>query len=233
MTTPSKAPSLVDAGEYVPYAKKHNAELRGKQGQDCLLLSDIWPQPDWIRLVKNGMSEELAAAKFIAYNCLRNKPRAAWTRDISGEDWLAAYKTAVTMVRGIVESASAADQLTNIDLLLLEKLQLKKEDVRSRSVAENIIFWAAGMGGDRTLKSIDSATLRLRQMKKWLARMGWPHSESAWKTSIVPVKLTSGTWRISRVDGKQWVILSEVVYSDEKEVLQAAIKMADKEVAEK
>ena len=37
---------LEDAGDYVPYAKKHLAQPRTAK-QDGISLDALWPEPDW------------------------------------------------------------------------------------------------------------------------------------------------------------------------------------------
>lgn len=229
----AKESLLNDAGEIIPNARKHLAESTGKRVQEVCELSDFWPEPNWKQLVDAGMDAELAASKYFIYKSLRNKPRAHGVRNISGVDWAEAYRVAVVLVREFVESTHTTEGLLQLNTFLLAKNGKTFDDLKGASVADNIVYWGAGLGGDRILKSVLSGTLRLRQMRKWQAKLGWPYSDDALITSIVPVELTDNTWRVGRVEGKHWVILSKSIYNNEADVVQAAIDMAKAEVSTK
>ena len=58
---PAPAPKIGDAGEYLPFARKHLAQETGPTLQDGVTLDDLWPEPDWEQLVAGGMPVQVAA----------------------------------------------------------------------------------------------------------------------------------------------------------------------------
>jgi len=64
-------------------------------------------------------------------------------------------------------------------------------------------------------------------MAIWLWKLGWPESDAAWKTSIVPVQLQGDlTWRVSQVEGDVYKFIVDTAYPDEASVLEAAREAA-------
>lgn len=227
-----KSALMQDAGEFVPEARKHNAELTGKQSQNGATLAELWPEPDWKGLVTKGEPVDLVAAKFVGYNSLRTKPRPPFVRGLGGA-WVTAYRCAIGHLREIYENAQSLKELETVNSQLCQRIGIDFANLRNLGVEKASVFWAAGMGGEKILKSPASGTLRLREMKRWLHKMGWPASDAAWRTSIIPLKLTDKTWRVVRVEGDKWVAVVETIYLDEAQALSAAIETAEKEDASK
>lgn len=223
---------LYDAGELVPNARKHL--VRAREPRECggVTLADLWPEPDWRSLVQAGQPRELVAKKFIGYQSIRKRPRPAGVRGFTLERWEDAYRVAVGLLRQIYENATDISELYKVSDRLRDALNLSKDECRPVS-EQNMVYWAAGFGGERTLKAPGPGTLRLAAMGTWLAKLGWPESDAAWKTSILPVQLQKDhTWRIAQVEGDLYKFIDNTVYQDEASVLEATLKVATKKANE-
>lgn len=215
-----------DAGEFVPYARKHAATAQGSQIVGSATLAELWPEPDWKALVRAGMSAELAAYKLIGYHSLRAKPRPGGTFNVSAEAWEEAYRQSIWLLRLLYEQAETIDQCRNIADSLLILMGINRAQLKAGPVSEYLVYWAAGGGGTRTIHPPVPTTARLCSLRTWLARMGWPESDAAWRTAITPLALTNGTWVVAQADGNGWRILAER-FTSEQAVLTAAIEMAN------
>jgi len=105
---------LQDAGEVVPYARKHLVASQEQRATGAITLADIWPEPDWLAMVQAGHSRELVARKFIGYQSIRNRPRAAGIRGFTAERWQEAYRAAVAILRRMYEEANEVVELSKV-----------------------------------------------------------------------------------------------------------------------
>jgi hypothetical protein len=85
MTDKKSLSPIEDAGEFIPYARKHmmpetedNSSHTGETKPDKIQkisLLDLWQEPDWIQLKTLGTDASAVASMFMIYSNIRKSPR--------------------------------------------------------------------------------------------------------------------------------------------------------------
>lgn len=71
---------IIDAGVFVPYAKKHYYKKSEKPKENSnetkiISLRTLWPEPDWINILESGVDIKVIATLAMTYKSIRKKPR--------------------------------------------------------------------------------------------------------------------------------------------------------------
>jgi hypothetical protein len=66
---------MQDAGEFIPYAAKHRDQTRKSHSAESDVLSQLWPEPDWLELSSTGKcAPHTLAALAVTYWGLGTEP---------------------------------------------------------------------------------------------------------------------------------------------------------------
>lgn len=216
-----------DVGDFVPYAKKHLAESRGKR-QENVTLDDLWPQPDWNIIVQLGMPVKVAAMVAMIRDGLATKPRTA-SQSVSNEEWRIAYDIAVPLIRDLLMASQTVEEAKDINNRLAHALGFDLK-TRSSNISDHVEFWAAGRGTTR-FRAPGNKTLRQAMLSHWLPKMGWPASDLTYKTTIVPIEFKGPVWRIGRIEGKHVHYLNKATFQCEADAIRVCLEESAKIVA--
>lgn len=211
-----------DAGEFVPYARKHLAREEGKSTQDAITLKELWPEPDWRAERDAGRPAEVLAYLFMVYDGLAKAPRATGCRTsdkgMTDKDWRDTYQDAIELLRQLFEETQTLDQAKQINERMAAKLGFTIKTIPKLPDYEAAVFWAAGRG-KRNLRAPGNRTARQDALARWLPVFEWPDSDELLQCGLVPIDLTDGTWRIARVNGNRFEWESELVVATEEEAI--------------
>lgn len=201
----SAVAKLEDAGELIPHARKHLARATGPKGQHSVKLADLFPEPDWHR-VSLIRGAECAAHLFMLYDSLATSPRAGHSFGVWPGDWRRGYEEGIALVREFFVQATTVELAKQDCEWMAAKFGETPESiVKNRKVADVLPYWSV-LQGHRKASPFGRLTLRQRELARWLPKLGWPESDIACKTCIVPVKLTSG-WAIAQIKGNSYHIV--------------------------
>jgi hypothetical protein len=215
-----------DVGEHVPYARKHLAEKSGKRTQDTCTLKELWPEPDWAKMIDNGQDRQMVAYLAMVYDGLSTKPRTN-ARKIPDELWEQGYIEAIKILRKLFEQTKTLEQAKQLNNRMLEALGLTKESMKILPMTDTYVYWAAGRG-TRTLYSPVNLTARHQIMAEWICDMGWPESKAALKSALFPLEFKDGQWGIARIAGNGYA-WGDDRYPTSKTAIQSIMDRSEKE----
>lgn len=234
MTQPTPvAAKLDDAGDFIPFARKHLSQQQSEAAQDVRAeignasprLADLFPEPTWTALVDEGRQIECVAYLAMLYESIRKTPRAGGVFRLTTAQWSEAYVDAVEWLRGFFRSVGTLAEAKAVARSMAARYRSTPAEIVKRPVAEVAGYWAASPGGKRTMHSLGALSVRQASLAKWLPSLGWPHSDSALVANIVPVALEGGGWRVAQIKGDAFYFRS-----DRLQGLHEAISMCSEEI---
>lgn len=212
---------MEDAGELIPWARKHLATKVGQQRQDSITLNELWPEPDWHSWCDGRRSRDTVARIAMLYAGLARSPKkACW--GLSEYQWRQAYIDSIQTLRQLLMDTHTLEEVKNTNERFAALFGFSLDDIRRLPMVRMAPFFAAGRGSTRSASGPGSMTLRTAELARWLPRLGWPESDAALKTPIIPVKLTDGTWRVSRISGNRYYFLPECLPKSEEDAVRMA-----------
>lgn len=248
---------LDDVGEYIPYAAKHLrgqessedggdadgaydgrqlADGRAKQIRREYALAKLWPEPDWVGMVRDGKQEKTVAYMAMFYHSLNKCPRTEKCRsDIDAEDWPAAYAEALIHLRQLFIETHTLEDARNITSRLAKRLGKSLSQIGNERASRNLVFWAAGKGTSR-LQSPGYLSLHQTLIAKHLFALGWPHHGKA----LLASKLTpfpdnnagKTEWRVGKARGRS-VYFEDGIYQSAEEACAKIVSILEAEAASK
>ena len=216
-----QAAKLEDAGELIPLARKHLARATGRRGQDSVKLADLFPEPDWHR-VSLMRGAECAAWLAMLYDSLAKSPRAGGY-NASPADWHKAYEDGIALVREFFVQATTLELAKQSTEWMAARFGETAKTICQRKVMEVLPYWAV-MPGQRRAYPLGRMTLRQYQLALWLPKLGWPESDLALKTCMVPFKSKAG-WEIGQIKGDGYYPL-QANLPDETAAIAACLREA-------
>ena len=225
MTSP---PKFEDAGEHVPYARKHLAVATGKQAGDGARLADLFPEPEWAALIDAGMPADCAAHLAMVYESMATSPKKGGMFGLSDAQWLDAYIEGVAMMKEFFAQARTVEQAKSAASWMAAHWKATPKSIAAMPVARTAAYWAVGGGGSRRAKPPGALTPRQSLLAQWMHRMGWPGSDLALRANIFPVQLSeSKKWVPAELVGTRFRLIGDPTPSVE-EALDRAIAEAQR-----
>lgn len=186
---------IKDVGEYIPHAKKHSYEQnrdkpagvsKGKE-DNKIVLSLLWPEPDWIALADGGRDVSVLAIICGIYHRLAKKPiQSSYLSinnvEISMSMWEKAF---VEVVEWLKEHCENAVSLTDI-----KELRAKFDNQFSSNKTEEYKKYAAGIHTKRKYFTPFGSPNNASKYGELLPLIGWPHSVNIKKIPAVPISFT-------------------------------------------
>lgn len=223
-----------DTGAFIPYARKHlatsNASLRDTVG---LRLDTLFPEPDWQRVIEAGMPADCAAYLAMIYDGLATAPREGGLFGLNASQWERAFVDGIGLVQRFMSETKTVEQAKKVAHWMAEQFNTTPTAIVKQPVAQVAAYWGASPGGRRTIRPIGSFTLRQRQLSCYLHRLGWPASDLALRTSIVPFKLSDGSWRVAKIKGEKAYFLSESLGGEGEAIAASLVQMQAQATASK
>lgn len=223
-----------DTGAFIPYARKHlatsNASARDTGG---MRLDTLFPEPDWKRAIEDGMPADCAAQLAMIYDGLATVPREGGRFNLNASQWEQAFVDGIALVRRFMSETKTVEQAKKVAHWMAEQFNTTPTEIVKQPVAQVAAYWGASPGGRRTIRPIGSFTLRQRQLSCYLHRLGWPASDLALRTSIVPIKLSDGSWRVARIKGEKAYFLSEALDGEGEAIAASLVQMQVQATASK
>lgn len=200
-----------DAGEFVPYARKHEERFTDEFGgcrSDSVKLSDLWPEPDWNGWIRSGRDPHVVARLALIYRGLPRTPRES-TDLISSSEWEDGFRKGMPILKRIIEETLTIEEAKSVNTRYAKALGL---DIRAlpRNPRDALTYWSVGRGTRRT-QSPAKLTQRSAFLAACLADLGWPEDETAYRLSIFAVQLRSAqpNWAVARLVGTRFPILQD------------------------
>jgi hypothetical protein len=220
---------IEDAGEYIPYAKKHLDRDKGDLSQkNVITLKDLWEEPNWCKERDNGRPADVLAYLCMIYDGLAKSPKNA-SKKISNETWEKAYRESIALLKELFDETNNMDEAKDINGRLALKLGFTIDKIPKLPDFKAAIFWAAGRG-DTKLRAPGNKTLRQTIYAEWLPKLGWPESNNALKCGLFPVGLNDGTFRIGRIKADNYIWETKPILTSEQEAIDAVMKRIEIEV---
>jgi len=203
--TGAKTASLVieDAGDHVPRARKHLAKATGTAQQEGLRLEDLFPAPDWKAMIASGRPAPVVARLAMVYDSIALAPKADGLFGLSEREWEDAYRVAIPYVRAFIQQADSIEKASNAANWMAAYFGEDKHSIVKRQIREVAPYWAAGPGGQRTMRPIGSFTLRQRELANWMHMLGWPDSDDVLLATIVPCLQEDGSYALISVRAEE------------------------------
>ena len=220
-----------DAGELIPYAKKHIAKEYGKKSQEVFSLKDVWPEPNWCEERNAGRSVEVLAHLYMLYEGFPKSPKASRS-GLSNADWSEAYQKSIIILKEIFAEAKTVEDARSINDQLAKKLGFTLKTIPKLPNIQAAIFWAVGRGNSK-LKAPGNFTARQVVFAEWLPKLGWPDSDGAIKCGLFPLELEDGTFRIARVKGNGFEWERDPILESEQDAINAVMGRIKTEIGNK
>ncbi|MFK5950425.1 MAG: hypothetical protein QM500_16835 [Methylococcales bacterium] len=224
---------IIDAGEFIPYAKKH---LHGRSGgktrkaetkKATCTLKKLWPEPDWYQLVKRGCPIQSVINMLVIYKNIRPRARTN-SFNIPDDNWINGYKITLSDLEEIFYKKEIIHDVDAMSSLFASKYIVKDND-GVILLDQSYIAYSAGVGnGNRKIRSPFSFTLINRARIKWLCKMGWPKNPMTLETKEFPLHMEDNTWRVAKVTQAQYQWSNAQIFNSEDEALAEAIKRIPK-----
>lgn len=214
-------PRIVDAGEFIPYAKKHLAQPTGEVRARGTRLAEVFPEPDWKAMIAEGRPLDCVAHLAMVYQSLATSPKAHGVRHMSGSFWDDCYVAALGHLKRFFAQVRTLDEARRCAAWMASQFGHTPRSLAGQPMDVAGVYWAASRGGSRTFYAPGSLTTRQALFAKWLPLLGWPESEDCLKAGVVPVEFTDGTYRVTVVKGNTVFYKSEPTDSVETVARQA------------
>lgn len=229
---------LDDAGEFIPYARKHmmpEADGRLDQPEDTkpnksqkIKLVDIWPEPDWLALRNSGVDPYAVASMFMYYTNIRKSPRDDhW--GVSREKWEFAFIQSIDLFKKLFANVRTADDAKAMPAEYLKALPSVVPDFSEspKHIKNRYAMYATGRCNSRkTISNAFHLTPRKRLVKEWLIHNGWPENAQATNYSFFPIQMQDGSWRVAETDKTSYFWYDKPV-SRQEAIEQCFVKNAD------
>lgn len=197
--------------------------------QPCTL-DTLWPRPHWQQEIRNGMHVDVAAMIDMIRAGLGREPKSGTAWDIPDAAWREAYAKAVPLIRDVLMTSLTVFEVTSLNSRLAAAMGTSLGKIGRSHPSTNMVFWAAGRGITRLI-SPGSMTLQQQVLGKWLPKLGWPHNEASLHSSVVPLALTDGGWRVVKVEGNRYRVAIANTFDNEAQALSAAIGISNRHVS--
>ena len=197
-----------DIGRELPGARKHLFTAAQKKAQPPEVTKrTLWPEPDWKKLLEQGVSRDVLAYMSQYYAAIRGKPRRQFEPHVTSEMWQNAYFHCIQILRGAMENVSTMEQLTLLqnDFPTLIGFPNGKEGLE---YDEYYPLYALGTGENRSLRGPFSLTRRQSSLARLLPKIGWPEEVRANNVSHFPQELVRRdtgeiVWQLCCIRGKK------------------------------
>lgn len=189
--------TLEDAGDFIPYAKKHREHSRKTHQAGPNRLEQLWPEPDWLELAASGRySPKTLAALAVTYWGLGTGPITSTCFGIEAGKWPEMYERAIGYVRQVFDEATDED----LDTMRAKAYGLAGVTPKSPQ-KERMALCAAGRYGGRSLYPPFMPTPKFNWLVDSMAELGWPQDDSCLKVcvgviSIKPARPDEVAWRV-------------------------------------
>lgn len=190
-------------------------------------LEKLWPRPNWQTEIRKGMHVDVAAMIEMVRAGLRQEPKSDTAWEISDTSWRIAYVQAIPIIRDLLMTSLTVFEVSSLNSRLAAALGTSVGKIGRSPPLDNIIFWAAGRGTIRLI-SPGSMTLQQQVLGKWLPKLGWPRNESPLLSSIVPLALADGGWRVVKVEGNRYRLAIANTFENEAQALSVAIGISNR-----
>ncbi|TMS80565.1 LPD1 domain-containing protein [Pseudoalteromonas sp. S554] len=189
--------SILDVGEYLPYAKKHHGHIADPDSlnSNCnnnrlspVTLKYLWPEPDWVELFNIGYPKDLLARIYSYYHGLRLKPKVGVHLREDGVDitdlmWEDAFIKSILFIRDWCESASSLASFDVFNKAFKKHLNINDGSKNSYQL------YAAGRNTGRTMFHALSPKGKYKEYETLLPYLDWPNSVNAKNIKLFPIKL--------------------------------------------
>jgi hypothetical protein len=193
-------------------------------------LEMLWPRPNWQNEIRKGMRVDVAAMIEMVRAGLRQEPKSNTAWDISDASWGVAYAQAIPIIRDLLMTSLTVFEVSSLNSRLAAALGTSVSKIGRSPPLDNITFWAAGRGIFRLI-SPGSMSLQQQVLGKWLPKLGWPRNESPLLSSIVPLALADGGWRVVKVEGNRYRLAIANTFENEAQALSVAIGISNRHVS--
>lgn len=218
-----------DVGAVLPFARKHTVEHNQfEHSKSEVSLRSLWPEPDWKKLIVDGLDPHVASRLSMTYKGFRKKPRVSSYWSISEAQWEAGFVQAVGIMKALFDVTTIEDAKT-INARLAKHLGFRDtRKVIDAGVEKSFVYWSLGRG-ERILKPPASMSTLHRNLAPYLPDLGWPESNAAIKAGRFPVSFTDGSWGACWVSGKSIRYNNSEIFNTEVEVLDFIRKTLEEE----
>lgn len=222
-----------DAGEVIPYAKKHlvaDREIPESEQDPEITLENLWPEPDWKEWIAQGREIEAVAYMAMLYEGLPIAPKTEPIFGIDLDSWAEAYRDTIPILEALCRKTKTLVQAKKLCERLAERLLIDYSRISKLPVEQTYRFWSIGRGKNRTLRNPFSMTLRQRQLYKWLPKLGWPDNDIALQAAIVPVVMSNGKWVAGHIVGNRIEWNTNEYLDTEEQAIAAVLEKAAQSV---
>lgn len=208
-----------DAGEFIPYAKKHLARKPGTSIYDTTLTS-LWPEPDWHLL---PAPPSIVSYQAVLYRGLRPRPRPAGF-GVSDEEWLQAYLVSTTILKSLLMNIKTISEIDSLKGKFFRELGVNITNRSGELFRDIYPAYALGRGNGRVYKTPFALTFLQEQQIRWLPEYDWPQHHSMLNVNVFPMQARSGQWGLYEVKGNKGIPVSDEHFCSETESIHAAKK---------
>ena len=188
---------MQDAGAFIPYAAKHRDQARKSHTAESDVLSQLWPEPDWLELSTTGKyAPHTLAALAVTYWGLGTEPIQRSCFGIEAHKWPGMYQRAVGIVRKVFDEST--DE--RLDAMRAKAYALAGVSPKSNQ-SERMVLGAAGRFGGKSLYAPFTPTPKFGWLVGSMADLGWPQDDSCLKASIGVISIKPAApdeigWRV-------------------------------------
>jgi len=183
--------ALNDIGQVIPYAKKAlvvapTESPTPKKAVRGLQLKDLWPEPKWADIYKDGVDKDVVSHIYGLYHSLAKKPHTkTWTIDgrrVDANLWEIGYTKVINAIRNGCENATTIGEIESFKENFNSKLK--------KGTEHRYIAYAAGAITPRSIGTVFSGDDFTDRYVHLLPYLDFPASVAPKKIKLFPIKFT-------------------------------------------
>lgn len=214
---------MEDAGPVIPWARKHIATSTGPVKAGGATLAELWPEPDWAMGISSGAPADMVAVLAMTYGSLAKSPRTGGF-GLYEEQWRSAYIEAIAIMQELFIETDTVEQAQELTKRFAARYRTTPQLIVKRPIRDVAPYWAAGQGGNRSMRPTGEMTYRRSMLARKIHLLGWPADDSVLRTNLLPMPMKDGTWRIVKVSSTGFTWDDKLVLATEAAAIEATIE---------
>lgn len=228
---------IEDAGEVIPYARKHlvpdptpqfSPGPLGKASEVKIKLADLWPEPNWVELQDAGIHPQAIAKLFMIYTNIRKSPRG-YHWGVASEKWESSYLQSINILRRLFSEVVTLDDAKSLSKRYTAALTVEVKDFSEmpRHINNRYAIYSTGKCNSRkTISNAFCLSPKDELVLKWLVEFGWPTKSWVSKYTFFPLELDDSSWRVAETTRTTYHWYDKEVVSRDEALSQSVRKNA-------